>query len=295
MPLDLSDQTETRPPARRTALPEMTPQQLRQAAQRLLTGGLSSRTWQVLDRLTIGGALGAWQLCQPPLSARTLRTYASQQLITRLPFQGSHLEATFAEYGLPYTSPTGLFVLGPIGLEIAKQRHEYPALTGYLAYPLKRVMHDVLANEVGLRLAAFAQAAGWQTFWLSKYEATLRRNDRAFLEPDGMLRLRKRGAERLFCIEYHNEDHQTRAWRKVNAYESAFSRTDIWQEQWDTDDFPTLLAVMTRQIAGQGYIYTTQRRDTQVTYLGKVLKGVLQDNLGTWVNFKTEKRVPLLP
>ncbi|HNB53185.1 MAG TPA: hypothetical protein PK530_14640 [Anaerolineales bacterium] len=291
MSLNLAENTISHPPARRVAPADLTSSQANKLAQTILTGGLSSSAWQMLDRLAMGGVLGTWQLCQPPLSARAIRNYASQYLITRLPFQSAQLEAAFQEYGLFFAPETSLYILGPVGVEIVKMRHETTPLTGYLAYPLKRIMHDVLTNEIILRIATSAQASGWQATWLNKYEATLAQEGQAVLEPDGMVRLRKGEAERLFCVEYHNEDHQTRAWQKVTTYESVFHKTELWQKHWDTEEFPKVLAVFAKPIVSKGYEYSLKNRESQrVQYYGKLLIGVLTDQLPEWKQFGTGVR-----
>lgn len=295
MALNLSENTLSQPPARRVAPADLTPSQANKLAHMILAGGLSSNAWQMLDRLAMGGVLGTWQLCQPALSARSIRKYASQYLITRLPFQSVQLMAAFQEYGLPFAPETSLYILGPVGLEIVKMRHEAAPLTGYLAYPLRRVMHDVLANEIVLRIATSAQAYGWQATWLSKYEATLTVDGQALLEPDGMLRLRKGDIVRLFCLEYHNEDHQTRAWHKVMLYERVFHKTDLWQAHWDTDEFPKILAVFAKEIVGKGYRATLKEYGkTFGQYYGKFLAGVLADQVTEWLHLGGEVRENLL-
>lgn len=300
-------------PGRRLSLEsELTPAEIKQEANRLLTIGLSAEAWKALDWLAIGGVMSTNQLALP---ARTLRKYAQLRLLTRLPFSPEDLAPMFTHYGLTYQrSFTQLYVLGPVGLEIASQRHAFPPVIGHLAFTLKRTMHDVILNEIVLRLVQYAFSQGWSTTWLGTNSAALYNleHTRRILEPDALLIFRKelppkparpgkpvepQYLEVRACLEYHNEDRQSRATEKVYKYEGAFDDRG-WVKQWQTDDFPLVLAVFERQIVGKGYQTVLQgmkNRKPKVTYCGKYLEGVLADSLAFWANLADGERVSLLP
>jgi len=272
---------------------ELTSFQIKQEAVRLQTLGLSPQAWQVLDWLSVGGVMSTNQLQIKP---RTLRKYAHAHLLARLPFPSNELAPEFSKYGLPYNpSETHLYVLGPVGLEIVTRRHEYPPLTGHLSYPLARTMHDVILNEIVLRLAAFVSQQGWNITWMGTNTATLfdAEKTRQILEPDAMLIFQKEAQAQRFCLEYHNEDKQTRAEQKVQKYQAAYE-AGTWRQQWEADAFPTVLAVFEKEIVGIGYQATLKERRTNVTFCGKLLVGVLQDNLAEWANFATGERIAIL-
>ena len=261
--------------------------------QRLLDRNPSDHLWGVVDILAANGVLSTEQL-GAFVSYWTLRdTYGPRRVLDRLPFTKAEVSAALDEYGLPVGKHPGLYALGPVGLELARRRDLTP-LGGYAAYPLRRVLHDVVLNEIVLHLAAFAQEQGWEVAWRGTNDAALYNGDKShkILEPDLLLILGKGEEKRLFCLEYHNEDHRTRAERKVDKYEIVqISHASEWQEQWETDAFPAVLAVFHKNIVGQGYrdkLAGVER--PRVRYFGKHLDGVLQDNLAEWINLITAQR-----
>ncbi len=266
---------------------------IKQEATRLLTRGLSPQMWKVLDWLSVAGVLCAGQL---KIFPRTLQRYVKTRLLDRLPYSAVELLPEFRRYNLPYTdAETHLYVLGPVGLEIVSRRHPYPSLTGYLSYPLARIMHDVILNEIVMRLATFASGLGWQITWMGTNSATLfdAEKTREILEPDALLIFQKDDQEQRFCLEYHNEDKRTRAEKKVYKYHAAYE-AGTWRQQWDTDTFPSVLAVFEKKIVGVGYKSVLKGRKTNVTFCGKLLAGVLQDNLAEWSVFATGERLTIL-
>ena len=287
-------QPEKYTPGRRPSPPEeVSAHHLKQEATRLLTSGLSPQMWKVLDWLSVAGVMSAGQL---EVSTRTLQRYTKMRLLDRLRFSAVELRATFRQYNLPYTdTETHLYVLAPVGLEIVSRRHSYPPLTGYLSYSLKRIMHDVILNEIVIRLAKFASGMGWRISWMGTGSATLfdPEKTRQILEPDALLIFQKDNQERRFCLEYHNEDKQTRAEKKVYKYHAAYEG-GTWQQQWETETFPIVLAVFEKRIVGLGYQSILKGRKSSVTFCGKLLAGVLQDNLAEWAVFATGERLGIL-
>ncbi|RPH57041.1 MAG: hypothetical protein EHM81_12175 [Chloroflexi bacterium] len=229
------------------------------------------------------------------LADRTLRKLAQLRLLERLALREEALQQAFATLGLTDLYPA-LYTLGPIGIEIATGRHDVPPPGGYQGYTLARVLHDVITNEIVLRLAAAIGARGWQVEWLGKYEATLtdQAQKQTLLEPDALLRFHRDGQEGAFLLEYHNEDRQTRAAGKVEKYETAFNEGN-WRERWEVETFPPVLVVFWQPIVGTGYHSATYGKRLHCTYYGKTLQAVLDGKLNGWINVSTKEALPILP
>ncbi len=271
---------------------DMSPQAARIEAQRLQQS-LSEHAWDTIEILTQAGVLSTEQL-RPIVSHRTLtRSYAPKRIIDRLPHTRTEMETAFTEHGLPFTEKTNLYTLGPVGIELALMRSQTPPVTGFVSYRLTRVMHDVCVNEIMLRMAVFASERGWKALWAGTNEATLYNADgtRQLLEPDAMLILKRSGtAPRRFMIEYHNEDHRTRAERKIDKYVNVCEiNADRWQAAWATPTFPPVLAVFAKRIVGEGYQDKLNECAAPVHFYGKLFRGVLKNSLEKWANFTTQQ------
>ncbi|MCP4426618.1 MAG: hypothetical protein GY803_19160 [Chloroflexi bacterium] len=273
---------------------EMTPQAAKTEAQRLLPF-VTPHLWEVIDILAQAGVLSVEQLSFI-VSYKTLsRDYAPQRIVDRLPYTHTELKAAFTAHGFAYTAKkTNLYALGPVGVELALLRPDnIQPVTGFMAYTLTRVMHDVCLNESMLRLSDFAIEHGWDPYWDGPNQAALYSADgsRQLLAPDAKLTV-KRGAEtRHFLVEYHNEDHRTRAERKIDKYINVGEiNAACWQEAWDTDTFPPVLAVFAKRIVGEGYRDKLKGRNAPVYFYGKLLEGVLSNSLEIWANFTTRQK-----
>lgn len=77
-------------------------------------------------------------------------------------------------------------------------------------------MHDVILNEIVLRVMTYAESQGWEAQWWGTHTAgSMDSEKQEVLEPDALLVLKREGQEQAFCVEYHhNEDKVTRAERK---------------------------------------------------------------------------------
>ncbi len=274
----------------------MTSQQARVEAQNLLQNGLSQSVITTLDLLMTAGVLPAHRL---PSAQRTLRDYQRQRLLDRLPYTTPEMQDAFDAHGLPYPEDARLviYTLGPVGAEIVRLRHEVQPPGGYLAYPLERVMHDLVMNEIILTIANQAMQHGWAPVWVSKYEATLYTPDRktALLEPDGMLRIKRDDEERVYLFEYHNEDKATRARKKANRYQAACDQKDLWMDQWEVETFPPLLAVFRRPVVGRGYAERLAEGGIRVQVYGRTLESALAEGFSSWYHFNQGERVNLFP
>ena len=278
------------------AIDQMTPQQAKLEAARIASGGLSPRTWRILDLLATAGGLSSRWL--PPLSERTMRNLGTMRLFERLSLDSTEIRNHFLEMGLEEKKPI-LYTLGPVGVELATTRHTVPPPGGYQAYTPTRVMHDIAANEVVLRLEDELGGRGWSVEWLGKYEGVLtdKSGKGILLEPDALIRFRKDGKEGgdgAFIVEYHNEDWQTRAARKVEKYEKSFADGN-WREQWEVETFPPVLVVFLKAIVGAGYQNATNSKKLNCTYYGKTLKAMLEGKLDDWKNVATDKKESILP
>jgi hypothetical protein len=150
-------------------------------------------------------------------------------------------------------------------------------------------------NEIILQFSAFAEDLGWEALWWSEYEATLRKEERELLKPDGLLQLVKGEQQLRFLLEYHNEDHRTRAERKVTRYETLYRDHDLWRTQWQTNEFPPVLAVFHKKIVAAGYQEMLQDQRAHVAYYSKTLRAFLQGGLGVWGNLATRERETIIP
>lgn len=264
----------------------LTTSQIKAEARRLLAGGLPSRIWYAVDLLAVAGVLSAARL---GIQERMLRHWACFGLFERLQTSPQEVKDYYEKFGLK-DGDAALYVLGPIGVEIATQRHEVLPPSGYQGYSLMRVMHDLMTNEVVLRLADRLGASGYAVEWLGKYEITL--SDRAqniILEPDALVRYRKDDWEYAFVIEYHNEDKQTRAIEKVKKYEAAYESGN-WGERWEVETFPPVLAVFWHAIVGAGYKNTLKDRRTKCLYYGKTLEALFDGKVDEWILTSTMER-----
>ena len=283
-----------RRPGRNTDLPPMTAQQAKQTATELLENGLPESLEKAMDLLAVGGVMTA---CQMGISTRTLRRHKDLRVVDRLPHTSTVVMETFLQYSLPVPDEREsllLFALGPVGLEIAKRRCGSNSLTGYMNYSLDRLMHDIVLNEIVLRIADLALEHECRLLWVGEQEASLYQGDTQILKPDAMLRMTKGEQEHLFLLEYHNEDHSTRAADKVKLYERAYS-SGIWAQVWDTDQFPRVLASFRHPVVGRGYQEGVAAKEGgHVTFYGRTLSSVL-DDLGVWFNFNAGEREPIWP
>ena len=234
----------------RSKRPPITRREAKARAARLLTDGRISATQQrVLASLAVAGVLSEAQLHRLlGVSGRSLRRYQQRHLLDRLYIFPPKLQALGLENGYPR-----LYKLGQVGLAIA-QHDQAQVPSGYEGFGVHKLTHDVLANELLLRVTLAAVDRGFDPIWLNKYEATVHDDSgRATLEPDGMLVLRhERDATRRILLEYHNEDDGRRTAEKVRRYEEAI-RDGHWRRAWNCDAFPTILISWSHNAVATGY------------------------------------------
>lgn len=307
MPFDLSTihKSDLHNPHALSLVEPMTSQAAQIAARTLLQRGLGKNPERVIALLLSAGVLPQYHL---PMSGRVLRQYHQRRVLDRLPFTSDEVRSALVSYGLPVPQDAErslLYTLGPVGIEIVRERYGFPPPGGFLSAPLERVMHDLAVNEIVLRLGDLAMAAGWTPVWLSKYEATLWKDEKRetpLLEPDAFLRFKKDRQEWVCLVEFHNEDKRTRAIGKVRKYEAAF-QSKLWAEQWEIDlvrgekpeeKFPPVLAVYREKIVGQGYHDEISANPGKVRFYGRSLEGFFQDPT-TWYDFQKSAKAKILP
>jgi hypothetical protein len=274
----------------------MTAQQARLDAMSLLSSTSSAKLFQIVDYLFVGGVMSAAQL---GVSTRSMQRYVKQRVVDRLRFTSTDVSKRLKELDLQNDDKDSalLYTLGPVGIEIARMRHDVTPPSGYLAYTLERVLHDVVVNEIVLRLAQLAEAHDWKATWMSKYESSLMRDDQQILEPDALIRFESKDREATYLLEYHNEDKSTRAVQKVRKYENARAG-NLWREAWQVDEFPPVLAVVRDQIVGKGYrdgIAEQREGEGGCVFYGRLLSDFIKKDAETWRDFRTKKETRIFP
>lgn len=285
---------------RRTTRDPITPHEAKQRAYFLLAEGkITGKQSQVLSTLAVAGVLDEQQLARLiGISGRSLRRYHSQHLLDRLYVVPASLRTVgFIRAG----ESLRLYKLGAVGRAIVA--HDQPLVpSGYEGFGVHRLTHDVLANEVMIRVARAGADAGYDPIWLSKYEATVHDDaGRPMLEPDAMLELRHaHRATQRFLLEYHNEDDSRRAAGKIKRYEEV-ARDGHWQHAWNTETLPTVLVSWTHNAVATGYSAAIERQahrhlGLRFRYLGMPIQRLLAggDPL-QWKEFLSKEVAPLLP
>ncbi|RLD04606.1 MAG: hypothetical protein DRI56_10950 [Chloroflexota bacterium] len=275
--------------------PPMTIQEIKQKAYVLFANQLAPSLQKALNYLAVAGVLTADQL---GYTVKTYRNHSDTRVADRLPWDIPDIVKKFEQYGLPIPNDIDsitLYALGPVGAEMARMRFEIEPPTGYVAYTLDRIMHDVVVNELVLKIGRLAKAHGWIPFWLGEHEAAIYQDNRQILKPDALIRLRKDNQEKLVLIEYHNEDKSTRAADKVRRYEQAHS-SNLWQEAWGTNEFPSILAVFRKPIVGSGYEEGLKdRQKIHCSYYGRLLDSALTNTDAVWLNIGTGEKEQVFP
>lgn len=271
---------------RKKSEPLMTQAQVRAEASRITAGGLSAKAWRILDLLATGGILPSNHL--PELTDRSMRNLCEMRVFERIAQEPSELE----EHHVAQLGVKGmgryLYMLGPVGMEIAATRHGVVPVNGYQAFTTAHILHDVMANEVVFRLAELLASRGWAVEWIGRAECRLVDNKgTVLLKPDALIRIRKNGpggGDATFLLQYHNEDWSTHGTLMVERYEQAFSDSN-WQECWEVESFPPVLVVFERPIVGAGYQAATKgSRKLNCLFYGKTLAAALDGKLDEWVN-----------
>ena len=284
-----ADRKPIRPPRRAERI-ELVQHDAKQHTLGLLRDNrVSDLASRVIDALAVAGVLSEQQLDELlKVSYRSLLRYYKLHFLDRLP-------SSFDLTAVGFRRRETFYTLGMVGLVIAEMRSMNGLVPiSYLGYGLHRVMHDVLTNEVVIRLANAAVAQGATPLWRSKYEATVHNDDRRpILEPDALLEI----GTRQLLLEYHNEDTSRRAVEKVQRYEKAY-RDGHWRSSWQTDEFPLVLIAFTHRAVATGYqaaVKEAAQMGLRCRYVGKPWSSFQRgDDPALWQDFRTGEIVNVL-
>jgi len=278
-----------RPPAK----VEMTAGQIDQAAVQMLRNGLSPQMSKVIDALANGGAMTASQLKRVSgLSHLTFDTkYQAASILDRVRMHDLTPERLIAAGVTGDKGGAAVYTLGAVGMRIAERRRgdHKPVPNAYTHFNGTRILHDLIVNEIVLRLTAKAGERGWQLEWIDRARATVcDERGVAILEPDALLLLKRPGFERMYALEYHNEDRGHRAALKVEKYQAAYL-SGRWKQAWDTEVMPPVLSVFLHELIGANYVSAVERQaktGLKVKFIGKPW-GANDDIEQGWVDCKT--------
>ena len=285
---------------RRPKRTDISQQQARQIARSISPSPL---TRSVIDALATAGVLTLGQLqALTDISGRHLRRLYQQYVVDRLPLD-PETQSRLADLLEANRSECIVYFLGPVGLEIVKAAGR-TAPGGYTGFGTSKIIHDVMAAEVVIRLARDFQEAGWETLWLGRHEASvLDERGRVVLEPDALLVLRQGEKVARFVLEFHNESQRGyRAAEKVERYERAY-RDGHWRDSWQTDTMPPILAVFTSAGVGKGYMNAVQaqsRLGLRNRFLGKSWEEFGEKHSkfirpsGHWFDFRESRFISLM-
>lgn len=288
------------PAGRRVTHPTLTAHQIKLEADKLLLQGLSPQAEQTLQYLAVGGLMSASQLERLGVKLRTLQKYAQKQLLARLPRPSTEMVKMFGQWGLPCEPEnpqnTLLYLLGSVGLEIAERKNLDPE-EGFLAFSEERLMHQVVLNEIRIRLSLFALEQGWQVTWADRGQARLMAEDETvLLEPAAMLFFEKGADKRAFLVDYLTNSSPIYLERLVSTYEKA-RRSERWQAHWGVEYFPPLLMGLGNHPVGQAFLDAIRNYASgKCPFYVKLLGGIVSEerSLGEWTNFNTNSREVIL-
>lgn len=274
-------------------VPKISAYEAKQEALLMIRRGLvkpSSKLYQICGLLGTAGVLTQENLLElGSVSERTLRRYRQKGILDLVPAPKKINDLLGAGR---------VWALGPIGIQLSKIQLELVP-TGYLESQIDNISHDVLCNYVYVKIYRAARSLGYTAILKGKYEASIKdfRNTQ-ILQPDAMIILRNRVTQedKVFVVEYHNENYSSRAAEKIKKYEHVY-REGYWRSQWHLDRFPTILVATTHQAPAIGYENEIkeymQGAGVKCTYLVKSLKKLLDDTQSPLDWFYLEKNKPI--
>ncbi len=286
---------------RRSARPILTSYQIKQEADKFLHNGFSPHAERLLQILAVGGIMSVSQLIRLGVKLRTIQKYDANYLLDRLPRSSTDLIPEFEKWGLPYDmenkQETLLYLLGSVGLEIARQRGFTPE-GGFLAYPVPRYMRQVVINEIRLRLSEFVIQRGYDVNWLDRGQTqVITEDERVLLPPTAMVGFQKESQFYPFFIEFHEKMDVAQSVQIISVYEKARA-SNAWHGQWAGETFPPLLLVISEKENAQIFQNTLKRDEfPRCLYYCKLLKAVLAPDasLAEWTNMSTGAREVIVP
>lgn len=279
-----------------TRVSTITPYEAKQEALLMVRSGRykpGTKLDKVINLLKTGGVFLEEQVIElTGAKKRTLQNYRKRGYIDLLPVP--------LKLGSLIDRPR-VYALGPIGLALAELQDELIP-KGYLKTSHDRVTHDVLCNLVYYKLYLASKEHELTAILHSKYEATIHnKKGQPILEPDAMIVLRHEitEEEKVFLVEYHNENHSSRAAKKIRKYEHVY-REGYWRSQWHVDRFPPILIATTHRAPATGYDEEIKKHmrgaGVKCTYLLKSLKQLLDDTQSplVWLDLEKNKTINIL-
>lgn len=286
-----------------SARPTLTAYQIKQETEKFLRKGISPHAERLIQVLAVGGIMSVSQLMRLGVKLRTLQKYSANYLLDRFPRSSTDLLYEFQHWGLPCDmknrEETLLYLLGPVGLEIARQRGFTPE-TGFLASPVSHYMNQVIVNEMRVRLSEFAAQRQYEVNWLDRAQTqviTGGEEERVLLPPTPMLSFQKGALSSPFFLAFYEKLSTFQCRQIIRGYEKVrFS--EAWHGQWAGEHFPPLLLVVSESESARTFQQVLNEDEfSRCTFYGKLLKGVVspETSIGEWINIKTGNRVMLLP
>jgi hypothetical protein len=267
-------------------------QKAQSIAEARLRRGLSPEAWNTLDQLYVSGIMTVEQI---GLARRTLRNYAKERLISRYTYSPKEVVRQLGERFL-LVDDGQLYTLGPVGVEILTIRHGLRPTQHYLAYPFERVLPALILNGIIQRIKTEAEQHGWHLIRYSPEQAQLVREERVIFSPSSLISLEQGEHLRFFALEYHDEEHGRKAWRKVQYYEDA-NETGLWEGKWLEENFPVVLAIFRQSSVGEGYSEAiSEMSPVNTSFYGRSLEGLWQaGGMDNWVNIGKGNRKKVFP
>jgi len=302
MAIDLMQTTvKSKQPGRPAKRPSLTAYQAKQIAQKMLSGHeITPSAERILDLLGNAGVLTAGQIAQlvGGISPRSLQRYQVKHLVDRLP---ADLAVLVTKGFSDQIDPSlRVYTLGMVGVEIMKiNLGEGKYVTpSYYGGQRSALIHDLIVNEVVVRLRTAAAQRGCGALWFSKQEATvLDENKTAVLQPDALVVITKGRHRRFLAIEVHNEDHGNRVPDKIRRYERVY-KGGRWVEKWKagSDESVAVITVFTVPIVGQTYAEQVGKEaaNLNLSYLGKSWESVVNSDdqdIALWGDYARRTKV----
>ncbi len=288
--------SDTRGIGRPASVPKISTYEAKQEALLMIRRGLvkpSSKVYQTCGLLGTAGVLAQEHLLElGNISERTLKRYRQKGILDLVPAPAKIYDLLGAER---------VWALGPIGIQLSKIQLELVP-TGYLESEIDNISHDVLCNYVYVKIQRAATQMGYTAILKSRYEASIKdfRNTQ-ILQPDAMIILRhkKTREDKVFVVEYHNENYSSRAAEKIKKYEHVYQE-GYWRNQWHSGSFPPILIATTHLAPATGYEREIKKHlrgaGLKCTYLVKSLRTLLDDSQSPleWVDLEKKRPIHLL-
>ena len=274
---------------------------VRQTARHLLNSrSFTARDEAILETLFGIGLLSRnqiqrlfWAESHPNTATKRLRLLYERYLLNYTPDLMDRMHTAGLE-------PCHVYALAPVSQEILAIRRGLSRSQLGLGhrYDLQRgnplLLHDLQVSEVYVKARIAIRRRRGQLTWYNEKAAAIRTPvGEELVRPDGALNITSGNRIRTCFIEM---DRGSTHWpNKVDFYEHARRNGDSWRQQFHTDEFPPVLAVVpTRLLDKASRVIRQEARTvrfwikTWPTFLGT-------DFLHGWSNAVTGDAVDLIP